>query len=198
MNTAAHFSSESVEHATPQDFFNDLNQEFGFVLDVAATPANAKCDNYYTADTNGLFRDWAGTARKLGGAVWMNCPYRKPEQPCKGTCTKKRCRPHRADCKADCRKHRGHCIDVYIPGIGDWVEKAAAESMKGATVVALLPARPDTDWWGRWIWDHKRHRTWPGVELRFVAGRLRFGNAPAGAPFPSAVVIFRPLTPAAQ
>lgn len=32
----------------------------------------------------------------------------------------------------------------------------------------------------------------PGIELRFVKGRLKFGGAPNGAPFPSMVVVFRP------
>ena len=32
----------------------------------------------------------------------------------------------------------------------------------------------------------------PGVEIRFIKGRLRFGGATAGAPFPSVVVVFRP------
>lgn len=66
---------------------------------------------------------------------------------------------------------------------GRWVEKAFRASQLGALVVMLLPARTDTRWWHDWALKG---------EVRFVRGRLRFGNALAPAPFPSAVVVFRP------
>lgn len=69
----------------------------------------------------------------------------------------------------------------YGREIGRWMEKAHEAGDAGATVVCLVPARTDTDWW----WDHARHG-----EVRFLHGRLRFGDAESGAPFPSAVVIF--------
>ena len=55
--------------ATPQDFFDELNQEFGFSLDVCALPDNAKCENYFTPEVNGLNQDWNAAA------VWCNPPY---------------------------------------------------------------------------------------------------------------------------
>jgi phage N-6-adenine-methyltransferase len=65
-----------------------------------------------------------------------------------------------------------------------WVRKAYMESrLNGATVVCLLPARTDTSWW----WDYCIEG-----EIRFLKGRLRFGDAENGAPFPSAVVVFGP------
>lgn len=69
----------------------------------------------------------------------------------------------------------------YGRAIVNWVEKAWFSAEDGATVVCLLPARVDTDWW----WSYCRHG-----EVRFLRGRLKFGNAEAGAPFPSAVVVF--------
>lgn len=33
---------------TPQNFFNELNEEFHFTLDACATPENAKCEKYFT------------------------------------------------------------------------------------------------------------------------------------------------------
>jgi phage N-6-adenine-methyltransferase len=71
----------------------------------------------------------------------------------------------------------------YGRTIGSWVEKALASSREGATVVCLIPARTDTAWWHEYVTK--------ADEVRFVRGRLRFGNAQAGAPFPSAIVIFR-------
>lgn len=71
----------------------------------------------------------------------------------------------------------------YGDEIKGWVRKAADTAAEGGTVVCLLPARVDTAWW----WDYCRYG-----EVRFLRGRLRFGGGDNGAPFPSAVVIFRP------
>lgn len=81
---------------------------------------------------------------------------------------------------------RGACWmnPPYGREITAWVEKAHRSAKEnGATVVALLPARVDTRWW---------HDYCAKSEVTFVKGRLRFGGASASAPFPSAVVVFRP------
>ena len=49
-------------------------------------------------------------------------------------------------------------------------------------VVCLLPARTDTRWWRDYVMC--------ASELRFISGRVKFGNANTGAPFPSVVAIF--------
>ena len=54
--------------STPQAFYDKYNKAYNFDLDVCATKDNAKCDNYYTIDDDGLDQDWKGT-------VWMNPPY---------------------------------------------------------------------------------------------------------------------------
>lgn len=66
---SVHFSSASVEWATPQDTFDELNRKWGpFELDVCATPENAKCPRFYTKEQDGLLLPWVGK-------VWMNPPY---------------------------------------------------------------------------------------------------------------------------
>ena len=70
----------------------------------------------------------------------------------------------------------------YGREIVKWVKKAYEESLKGATVICLLPARPDTRWWHDYVMKAK--------EIRFIKGRLKFGGAKNSAPFPSCVVIF--------
>jgi site-specific DNA-methyltransferase (adenine-specific) len=79
----------------------------------------------------------------------------------------------------------------YGREIGAWVAKAEEEAARGATVVCLLPARTDTRWFHRWIWDAKRDRPRRGVKLRLLQGRLTFSNAEASAPFPSCIVVFK-------
>lgn len=71
----------------------------------------------------------------------------------------------------------------YGDEIALWMRKALDEAhlSDGPTVVCLVPARVDTEWW----WDTCRHG-----EIRFLRGRLRFGGAAHSAPFPSAIVIF--------
>lgn len=69
--------------------------------------------------------------------------------------------------------------------IGKWIARAwVAASQEGATVACLIPARTDTRWWHDYCM--RAH------EIRFIRGRVRFVGAKAGAPFPSALVIFRP------
>lgn len=63
------FSSKTDLWATPQDFFDKLNEEFHFTLDPCATPENAKCDTYFTIAEDGLKQDWTGYT------VFCNPPY---------------------------------------------------------------------------------------------------------------------------
>ncbi|MDD4378320.1 MAG: DNA N-6-adenine-methyltransferase [Eubacteriales bacterium] len=76
------------------------------------------------------------------------------------------------------------CNPPYGRAIKDWVEKCYKESKKpNTTVVMLIPARTDTKYFHKYIY-HK------AKEIRFVKGRLKFGNAKNSAPFPSMVVVF--------
>lgn len=75
----------------------------------------------------------------------------------------------------------------------EFIGKAAQEAAKGCTVVCLVPSRTDTRWWHEHVWDRDKHQPRTGVEVRFVKGRLKFGGAACGAPFPSVVIIFRPV-----
>ncbi|MBQ3060208.1 MAG: adenine methyltransferase [Desulfovibrio sp.] len=66
---AVHFSSTRQDWETPWPFFMKMNDQYGpFVLDVCATPANTKCEQFFTKEENGLLQPWYGRA-------WMNPPY---------------------------------------------------------------------------------------------------------------------------
>lgn len=132
------FTSSTDDWATPQDFFDALNREFDFDLDVCASAENAKCARFFTKEDDGLSKEWRGRC-------WMNPPYGRE--------------------------------------IGQWVRKAFETSLRGGLVVCLLPSRTDTQWW---------HDYCMKGEIRFVQGRLKFGDGKNSAPFPSAIVIFRP------
>jgi phage N-6-adenine-methyltransferase len=70
----------------------------------------------------------------------------------------------------------------YGREIKQWMHKAYKESLKGVTVVCLVPARTDTVWW---------HDYAMKGNIEFIKGRLKFGNAKNSAPFPSALVVFK-------
>ena len=66
---------------------------------------------------------------------------------------------------------------------GAWVRKAYEESQRnGTTVVCLLPARTNTNWW---------HSYCMKGEIRFIKGRPKFKGAKHGLPQPLAIVVFR-------
>lgn len=83
------------------------------------------------------------------------------------------------------QKWKGTCWmnPPYGYVIKDWMAKAKESALGGATVVCLVPARPDTNWW----WDNCID-----AEIRFIKGRLEFVGGDTGAPFPSAVIVMRP------
>ena len=139
MVATALFKSETDDWATPQYIFDGLDAEFGFELDVCASPSNAKCEHYFTVEDDGLSQVWGQRV------CWMNPPYGRD--------------------------------------IAKWMRKAYESSLDGATVVCLVPARTDTAWW---------HRYATRGDIRYLRGRLKFGEAINSAPFPSAVVVFRP------
>ncbi len=140
MNTEVMFSSKTSEWETPQELFNELNEEFNFTLDPCATHENAKCKKFYTIKEDGLKQNWQGET------VFCNPPYGK--------------------------------------AIKNWVKKCYEESRKpNTTVVMLIPARTDTTYFHEYIYKKAK-------EIRFVRGRLKFGNSKNGAPFPSMVVVF--------
>ena len=137
---SVHFSSETIEWATPQWLFDSLNREFGFTLDPCCTHENAKCERHYTREDNGLMSPWGGCV------VFMNPPYGDE--------------------------------------IGRWMARAhGAAMLEGATVVCLVPSRTDTAWWHEYAMKH---------EIRFLRGRLCFGDSETSAPFPSAIIVMRP------
>lgn len=139
-NIAACMSSKTDNWATPQDFFDKLNEEFRFTLDPCADSENHKCDLFFTREQNGLNQDWGGHT------VFCNPPYGRE--------------------------------------IADWVKYAYEQSQKpDTTVVMLIPARTDTRYFHEYIYNK--------AEIRFIRGRLKFGDATSAAPFPSMVVVYR-------
>ena len=165
MNNAVMFGKATDEWRTPQAFFEALDAEFGFDVDVAATAENRWCETYFGPDHHHADRRDALVIPWFNSVCWMNPPYSK---------------------------------------VRAFMEKAAAEAQCGQTVVCLVPSRTDTKWWHAHVWDRDKNQPRPGVEVRFVKGRIVFLGADGqpmrdkkgrivGAPFPSVVIVFRPV-----
>lgn len=77
------------------------------------------------------------------------------------------------------------CNHPYGKEIQKWVQKCFEEVYSGdcPCAVMLIPSRTDT----RWFHDYIYHK----AEVRFIRGRLKFGDTNNSAPFPSMVVVFR-------
>lgn len=172
--------SKKTDYETPHDLFDRLDVEFGpFTLDPCGQREHYSASRCVT--NGGHFYD--GSTEAMDGLL----------QPWNG---------------------RVYCNPPYGREIAGWVEKAVTEVENGNAelVVSLLPVRTDTRWWqtfvvggfysgkpnpGKWrpCWLVKAWRECglepPVVEVRFLAGRLRFGGTKASAPFPSAVVVWR-------
>jgi len=75
----------------------------------------------------------------------------------------------------------------YGREISKWIKKAyfSTQERNHGFVVCLLPARTDTKWFHLYIYKKRN------VEIRFLKGRLKFGDCKNSAPFPSMLVIFR-------
>jgi site-specific DNA-methyltransferase (adenine-specific) len=68
--------------------------------------------------------------------------------------------------------------------LASWVRKARDAAALGATVVILLPARTNTNWF------HDICLRF--AEIRFVRGRPRFNGSDHGLPQPLFISVFRP------
>lgn len=60
------------DRATPPEVFGPLQERFGFTVDAAASPHNAKLPRFWTSSDDGLAQSWAGER------VWVNPPYSHP------------------------------------------------------------------------------------------------------------------------
>lgn len=74
---------------------------------------------------------------------------------------------------------RVFCNPPYGPGVHKWLGRAREAEL----AVYLIPARTDTRWFHRDILPYAK-------EIRFIRGRLKFGDAQTAAPFASMVVVF--------
>jgi phage N-6-adenine-methyltransferase len=87
----------------------------------------------------------------------------------------------------DWETHRVFCNPPYGRKLGHWARKCFEASLRGALVVLVVPARTDTKWFHDWVQGK--------ANIKFIRGRLQFGEATNGAPFPSIIAVYSPDRP---
>jgi phage N-6-adenine-methyltransferase len=141
---ASKFDSNNNDWETTQSLFDILNDEFHFIIDLAASPENTKVKTYLTKEDDALKQEWRGVC-------WLNPPFGE-----KGK---------------NQLKH--------------FVKKAHDEYCKyGSTIVLLIPARTNTNWWKEYCTEAK--------EIRFITGRPNFVGCKYGLMQPLAIIVFMP------
>jgi hypothetical protein len=161
------------DRATHPDFFATLDVIYGFTLDVAASPENAKCERYFTAEQDGLRQSWAGEV------VWCNPPY-SSIAPWVAKAWREVTITHtweevpRGSRWTSGRAFR-YCLDCDRE---EWLDgsllRPGEHNHKVPTILMLLPAnRTEQKWWQQLV---EPRRDQPGSPLRvqFLPGRLRF------------------------
>jgi len=114
-------SSDKNDWGTPQKFFDLLDYEFHFDLDVCADEHNTKVpERYLTKEQDALTTNWFQLPDVK--TAFMNPPFSEKY------------------IGKDGKEHTRRLIPT-------WVEKAYGESLCGLTVVVLIPARTGTLWW---------------------------------------------------
>lgn len=121
----------------------------------------------------------------------LNSEFNFTLDPC---CTKKtaKCKKHYTEKENGLIQDWSKDIVFVNPPYGRqitlWVEKASKECALGSTVVMLIPARTDTRWFHDYIYNK--------AEIRFMKGRVKFlldKKEHEAAPFPTMIVIFKPI-----
>ena len=62
-------SSDKMDWGTPKAFFDSLNEEFHFTVDVCASDWNKKLERFWSESDDALVQDWSGEV------CFMNPPY---------------------------------------------------------------------------------------------------------------------------
>ena len=177
MQTDTMFSSASADHYTPLDIIERARAVLqGIDLDPASSAkanATVQAIRYYydpysydeqTANGSPGGLDLSWECRTL----WLNPPFSIEKRSASGMIVLK-----------DGKSVRQRVID-------QWVSRWRAATHIGTAkdgAMLLVPARTDTEWFQPLF----------GLPMCFVSGRLKFGDADNGTPFPTMIAYAGPL-----
>ena len=136
------------EWATPPEFFEVVNDEFRFDIDVCANPGNAKCSLYITPEQDGL-----GVLPWLGGGV-LGLKANGLDDP------------------------RAAWCNPGFGNVTPWLEKAREQARDhGGTVCVLTHVATATKWWAKSVAEAREIRLLsPRVQFLPPAGVAKTSN----------------------
>ena len=136
-------------------------------------------DSWYTSES----QEW-GTPQELFDK--LDSEFRFTLDPC-STDQNAKCKKHytieQDGLTQDWTGETVFCNPPYGRGVEKWIQKCADVANRGSVAVMLIPARTDTKAFHEYIYGK--------AEIRFLKGRLKYGDGKGNAPFPSMIVIFR-------
>jgi len=156
-------TSGEVEFYTPPVIVDAARKLMGGIdLDPASCVfANlnyVKASGIFTADDNGLSKEWHGR-------VWMNHPFGKAERMCSPNCTKKTC------------KTRGYHADCDKPGNKDWIDKLVHEYSVGrVTEACCITFASTSEGWFRPLLSLPQCYLIPRTNYIGPDGKVKKGN----------------------
>lgn len=193
------FTSAAELHYTPADIAERARYVFGGSIDLdpasdfeankTIKAARYYADIYNDIETdrdplmsacNGLMQSWSSSA------LWLNPPFTVDARDASGNII------YSAPGKPKRERVIEHWVSRWIKATTphtyamDGNPHMLRTDAEASQAMLLVPARTDTEWFsGLW---HARYT------LAFIFGRLKFGAATAGAPFPSILAYYGPNT----
>jgi phage N-6-adenine-methyltransferase len=189
-------SSVQPNWRTPTPLFDRLNKEFRFDYDLAADAANRLCPQWF--GPGGEVEDALELTMLTPGTVgFLNPPYSVKLANALGK-EIKALGSQVCDLGLRARKR---ALEIE-----NWAAWAWGLSFHGATIVAVLPAAIQTEWWRKSLYqgqpiDDSGYYWHRASEIRIIPHRVQFDPPPGveatgGATVNTAIVIFRPFNDA--
>lgn len=166
------FSSWNDKWATPQDYFDKINEKYNFTLDACAAEDSFKCKNYYTEEINALKQDW-------NWRVFCNPPYSE-------------LRVWAEKCHFEINNNpKCELIAFLIPARTDTIAFHEYMYKKDNVEIDFIKGRLIfwTEWYWEYLWNNEYIDDWKWwKKLNTLYWKKWKKNS---APFPSMLVVFK-------
>lgn len=182
-NQAVMMSSASVEWTTPKELYGAICETLtmkGYCdIDLACRPENQLCVKGIYAN-QGVLDAYALPADTKEQRLAKRHAVIKAQKRCAEDVLYA-IRHLPAHQTFFCNPPYGYELPIFMKLAWD-ISRMSTDDGRwcGHTVVCLVPARTDTDWWWKFCVPSK---------VVFLKGRIKFGGCEHGAPFPSAIVV---------
>lgn len=188
-------SSEDPNWRTPKACYAKLHAEFDFTLDGAADEPSNLCPYYFGPGSpyaeDSLTADLTALLDPAVYRIFLNPPFSRTLAAAWRTGKIKR-DGEWVEHPKDLAKAASYDIENWVRWCYDW-------SVRGFTIVGLIPFAPQTEWYRCYVYGHTPEGGWGGHaarEERRLPHRISFdrsnGEKAANAGVNTAVIVWRP------